>query len=127
LFPSEHSQNLNRHGGRNDGDGVPVQCGRRELQEVLVLRVPLDRLCLKRHKQWGRREHLFHVITEGLEEGDADTYWCGVNRATSVPQALVNTSPPPLPTWAEVRGAQPLLLRSEAMAWDWLPRGARNA
>ncbi|XP_058561049.1 CMRF35-like molecule 6 [Neofelis nebulosa] len=35
------------------------------------------------------REHLFHVITEDLEEGDADTYWCGVDRATSVPQALV--------------------------------------
>ncbi|XP_042770554.1 CMRF35-like molecule 1 isoform X3 [Panthera leo] len=35
------------------------------------------------------REHLFHVITEDLEEGDADTYWCGVDRATSVPQAPV--------------------------------------
>ncbi|XP_060501465.1 CMRF35-like molecule 5 isoform X3 [Panthera onca] len=35
------------------------------------------------------REHLFHVITEDLEEGDADTYWCGVDRATSVPQSPV--------------------------------------
>ncbi|XP_019321876.2 CMRF35-like molecule 6 isoform X2 [Panthera pardus] len=35
------------------------------------------------------REHLFHVITEDLEEGDADTYWCRVDRATSVPQAPV--------------------------------------
>uniref|UniRef100_A0A673VHG3 Immunoglobulin V-set domain-containing protein n=1 Tax=Suricata suricatta TaxID=37032 RepID=A0A673VHG3_SURSU len=26
------------------------------------------------------REHLFHVITEDLEEGDADIYWCGVER-----------------------------------------------
>ncbi|XP_029783090.1 CMRF35-like molecule 3 [Suricata suricatta] len=35
------------------------------------------------------REHLFHVITEDLEEGDADIYWCGVERSTSVPKAPV--------------------------------------
>ncbi|XP_015090753.2 CMRF35-like molecule 6 [Vicugna pacos] len=32
-------------------------------------------------------EHIFLVIIEDLEEGDADTYWCGVDR--SVPWASV--------------------------------------
>ncbi|XP_057357665.1 CMRF35-like molecule 6 [Manis pentadactyla] len=33
------------------------------------------------------REHFFLVIMEDLEEGDADTYWCGVDRGRGVPQA----------------------------------------
>lgn len=63
------------------------------------------------------REHLFHVITEDLVEGDADTYWCGVDRATSVPEAPVaitifpgNLFPHLLPARAEVMGAQSPLL-----------------
>ncbi|CAD7668222.1 unnamed protein product [Nyctereutes procyonoides] len=35
-----------------------------------------------------RKEHLSHVIMEELEEGDADTYWHGLDRATSVPLSL---------------------------------------
>ncbi|KAF5919456.1 hypothetical protein HPG69_006056 [Diceros bicornis minor] len=33
------------------------------------------------------REHFFVVTMQHLEEGDADTYWCGVDRARGVPQA----------------------------------------
>lgn len=46
LFHLEHLQDLDRHSGRNDGDGVPVQCERGGSQEVLVLRAPLERLSL---------------------------------------------------------------------------------
>ncbi|KAK2503593.1 hypothetical protein MC885_021834 [Smutsia gigantea] len=33
------------------------------------------------------REHFFLVTLEDLEEGDTDTYWCGVDRDRRVPQA----------------------------------------
>ncbi|XP_062936444.1 CMRF35-like molecule 5 [Cynocephalus volans] len=35
------------------------------------------------------REHRFLVTMENVEKGDADTYWCGVDRPTSGPQDLV--------------------------------------
>lgn len=45
LSYSEYSQGHQRHSGRDAGDEVPVQRGRGGLQEVLVPRVRLERLC----------------------------------------------------------------------------------
>ncbi|XP_047614274.1 CMRF35-like molecule 6 isoform X5 [Phacochoerus africanus] len=129
LFRYEHPRDLKWHRGGDAGGEVHVQRRRGGYRKFLC-RGPDRRHCVRvietapgagQEVRRGRvtlkdspSEHMFLVVMKDLEVGDADTYWCAVDK--NVPQVPVAVTVFPGSGTAAVRttelsasmGSQPL-------------------